>query len=251
LAHILRTKAYYEDYAKNQLTPNPNLLKLKSDIANYYTNAIQGTAALWHQEYNMDYLPISYSPQQWSYWKAHEQNDTFDHEVRPDYAPPPGYATVIGPPLTQKISVSISISLTVEDLVEDVKWLSQLEQAYAKCRTTLNKWRKEPFENIEVNILKDLLLSYYRFLYLVNLYPAQSTDFTPPLTIDLMWHAHMSLTTIYTQETSKILGETLAHHPWKTSNNVEPISPESVFSCLWKEVFKTSLSNEHIWVNRL
>jgi len=120
-------------------------------------------------------------------------------------------------------------------LIDDVKWLPELERG-------LSDLREGSDENY---IYMRLVISYFRFLFLVAKYPQESSNLAPPVTIDLMWHAHMTLMHRYINDTKRILGFPLNHHSWKSSKDLLPVS--SQFACLWKEEFKTTLENDHLY----
>jgi len=98
-------------------------------------------------------------------------------------------------------------------------------------------------------IFERVLFSYYRFLYLVKKYPEESLDFAPPVTVDLMWHAHMTMTKCYNSDMMRQLGRVLYHQPWKSAKTPLPIKPDSSFACLWKSLYKTNIEEDHEYLN--
>jgi hypothetical protein len=241
LAHLFRTKEYYEDLDE-KLIPE-NLLILKDGIKELYFECIKGTSDLWETEYHCPYIPSDFILKDWVYWEVRVPDDPFNPPRTPDYLPPPPYIPVIGPLPGKNIPLEISISLTASDLIDDAKWLPALERGLSGMLEDCRNWGLE--NSNEENIYQRLFFSYCRFLFLVAKYPQESSNLAPPVAIDLMWHAHMTLMHQYINDTQRILGFPLNHHPWKSSKDLLPVS--SQFACLWKEEFKTTLENDHIY----
>jgi len=241
ISHIVRTKAYYEDDKFTSVNP----LLLCDGELNLYVESIKGTSHLWEKEYHCPYLGKDFHITDWEYWDNTKKSARF-YKKEPTFKPPPAYLAVIGPPPPLEDNFSgISISLTSQDLNNDLKWLPELERNLANMVEDCEQWG---IFSSEKNVFSRLVTSYVRFLYLVAKYPEQRMDLAPPVTIDLMWHAHMTMTDKYRKDTERALGGSPLHHvPWKNSNEVEYLSSTSPFICLWKKEFNTTIEKDHIF----
>jgi hypothetical protein len=246
LAHIFRTKEYYQDLDKTLQNPNP--LKLDDGATKLFTASIKGTAQLWEKEYNCPYLPPGFTIQDWVYWKENQNRGMSDNSPYPDYVPPPSYVSVMGPPPPKNVPLDVHITLTETDLINDVKWLPELEIQLADMRKNCRGWGLYHWD--DASVIQRLSCSYYRFLYLVKQHHSEAHKFTPPVSIDLLWHAHMTLTKTYYDDMIEMLGELLEHHPWKSSTELLPLSQDSALACLWKTLFTTNIEEDHIYADK-
>jgi len=235
LAHIFRTREYYHDVDEQLMPTNP--LSLDRGIIELFTECIKGTAHLWETEYLCPYLPPGYEVTDWIYWK-----EATEDEDEPQYILPPSYITVIGPRPPTVSNLEGKLSLTVEDIINDVKWFPELQRSFYKLET--RSWGLTYNKNAKyVRLYK----TYMRYLYLVAKHPQFRGDLAPPVTIDVMWHAHMSLPVMYKADTTRICGHILEHQPWKSSKEFLPILVDSPINCLWKEEFGTTIDEDHIY----
>jgi len=244
LSHIFRTKEYYGDLVPELRNPNP--LKLDPGVVKLFTASIKGTAQLWENEYRCAYLPPGFDVQEWIYWKENHSRGMRDNSPYPDYVATPSYVAVRGPPPSANIqNLGVKVSLTEEDLVNDVKWLPELELELTQMRKSYCRgWGL--MNSDETSVIRRLCTSYLRFLYLVYKYPSEADKLAPPVSIDLCWHAHMTLTKIYYENTVDMLGGVpLEHHPWKDSSKLLPINADSTLACLWKTLWNTDIQEDH------
>jgi hypothetical protein len=242
LCHLFRTKEYYKDMQELNLS-NRNLLELTNAEQTLYIQTALATENLWKLEYQCDYLPAGMKID-WVYWKPDDQYHFSFSKSGPDYFAPPAYIGAIGPLPPLNWAGDVKVTLVYSDLIDDFQWLPELERQFGMMHSQAYNWGL--WNTSEGGVIKRLILSYQRFLYLVRKFSEESSELAPPVSIDLMWHAHMTLPS-YLEDTTRILGFPLQHQPWKKAKTLLPVEPESTLACLWKQEFSTDIASDHVF----
>jgi len=225
LAHIFRSQNYYQDLDPTQL---PFILTKTEE--KLYHDTIKGTINLWKKEYSCDYIPESFNVEKWAFWCVSNNRYT----RKPNYQHTPFYINVFGSNVGDvEVPGDVKVSINANDLENDLKWFPELEKGFLMV--------KSHYSNNEDELLVKLSQDYLRFQYILYKFPEQRDNLAPPVNIDLMWHAHMTLGNTYIEDMKRIFGETLLHHPWKDSKEIIPIAEDAPLACLWKQVFNKAL----------
>ena len=95
------------------------------------------------------------------------------------------------------------------------------------------------------HVCRRLFDSYSRFLFLCKTRPELDHKLAPPVSIDLLWHAHQSTPQLYEAETVRVLGYRLDHDPWPVSDKLRKVDDD--FVCAWKSAFGTDLARDHLF----
>jgi len=121
-------------------------------------------------------------------WKAEYKEETFLRKKPLQVSPAPK-------PLTT------TVSICADDVVQDRNWLDELERQVGNNRINDRKY------------LIQLIEGYEMLLYLHAKHPKSST--TPPIPIDLIWHAHQCHPVAYQWDMKNLLGRAdgLRHAP--------------------------------------
>jgi hypothetical protein len=130
-------------------------------------------------------------------------------------------------------------------LAVDLQWIPQLTKEFQKIYQ--NSYREMGLlKSTPLDVCRRLSESYHRFLFLVKSDPSLGHKLAPPVSIDLLWHAHQSTPHLYQSETQRIVGFRLDHEPWpEETKKLREVDQD--FACRWKTAFGTELERDHLF----
>jgi len=241
LAHIFRTKSYWEDISKLRIDPNHSLCLSNGETASFL-EAVKGTAKLWEATFgpNFLYLAADFSFDNWS---AERNRDRGYGLLTKSYR----FFPVMGPRQVgtpQNIQLP-EISLSPEEIQADLEWFPQLQQGLEEIRR--NSYDvMGGFGGTEELYSTHIVPSYERFLNLC--YQQKLEGAAPPYVLDLVWHAHQANPITYKRDCLELFDREFWHHPWPNGLGVSTDLTSS-FRCAWKRQYGSTIEED--WQLRL
>lgn len=169
VCHILRTQKYHADLQEMQLPATHSLCMLRG-TAPLYEASVRATARAWELTFpgsvycGKDHLEALLDMKNFF-----ELGDP--QQQCPPYKEPPSFAAVSCKSLPVVIPEHIQVSLTAHDLQGDVNWLVHFEHQLEATIQTHWEWGVGDDDTPDrANLMKHLIDSYDRFLWLVKRY---------------------------------------------------------------------------------
>jgi hypothetical protein len=247
IAHMLRTEQYSADCDSSAVPPT-DVLNLTDSEEPLYRDAVLGTKALWDATFpsgaefvGPQQLDALMSDDLYKYEKegfgarTRKKLPPFVRCIGPE--PPAAAATIQGLP---------TVSMEAGDLLNDVKWMDLLRGSFRKVLSdgymVVGDYPHRPPETV----LRHMLQSYQRWLFLVRQHQDRLDVFSPPVHIDMFWHAHILTPELYRVEMARILGYVPEHRPFVGTNDPFPLSQE--LQALWKDTFGVEVESDFRYV---
>jgi hypothetical protein len=211
LSHVLRTKKYHDDLKSLSLsTPDP--LCLAEEEERFYNEAVAATASLWQKTFGESYpayVPHQYFKHQvcaivfgfgmFFLFKTKKKTDIpyfTSANSAAEYVRPPSYvASVFASATTPVINDLPRISLSVKDVMLDLKWIPQMQKEFQELSSrayftmanmynaTQGKQALFFFQKViltlscaKESVCWRLLESYQRFLFLCKTRPELGSE---------------------------------------------------------------------------
>lgn len=239
IAHILRT----EEFEKDGLDGHQSPFDFGPSEEMLFAEAVKATAAAWEKAFpGSRYVALSeeklvkeLKPQ-----KGRRLFAIFRKKNQP-------FFPAFGPGLERKVDLP-RVSIVAQDLVKDLQWVTELEAqldlVFERTTVVLGEYDGES----PLRLLPHLLHSYERFLFLVRQNPDKMALMSPPVFIDLFWHAHILSAERYRVEMQRIIGCVPHHLPFADADTPYPLSPE--LCQLWKSTFKVDLALDYQYADK-
>ena len=243
LAHVFRTAEYHQDVKNGMVMARDPLHLSKGDEA-LYNEAAKGTSRLWQETFGEPYFAADQATEH-EFFAHQAHRPSFDGGWREvPYQQPPPYIAAMGAAPKASLGSVPKVQLSAKDLIKDLKWMPELEQGFWKVSSGAPSKVTKTTEDF----ISHLFQCYQRFLFLCKTRPDLAHDLAPPVTVDLLWHAHQATPQLYLEETVRVVGFRLDHDPWpKGKGELRPLSEE--FQCAWKTAFGTNVQNDHMFVS--
>ena len=213
----------------------------------FFNVAFEATASLWQDTYNEMYPKV----EKHQFFRHQKEVSMFSSfAASPEYVAPRRYAAAIFDDKACPVVASLpNISITAEDVKLDLQWIPQLQKEFRALSNTAYQEMGIVGKVNDRVVCERLFESYHRFLFLCKTMPSLGHKLAPPVSIDLLWHAHQITPQLYMEETTRTVGFHLRHDPWpNNSKDLRDMSSE--FACAWKKSFGTDLSKDHTYQSK-
>lgn len=166
-------------------------------------------------------------------------------DAHPTFERAPAYYACMGPAPPAAVAAGlqgiVNLRITADDLSNDFKWMAEFETQFRAFAQQAYHLLGVYGGDNSVTMLRHAMPSYQRFLFLARHNP--HVALSPPLYIDVLWHAHQLTPALYDAECKRVLGFVAEHCPWsgRTGAEAVPFAVPPETKMLWNDAFGTDI----------